>query len=88
MRDTVGPIIAVLTALAALTSAIPAWAQGQSETPAPVFSAVDANGVDLASGAFTFASTDVVIGQPGAGGLTYSRSWWGGGWLPSTLGRL
>lgn len=41
--------------------------------PPPVFPAVDGLGVDVATGAFTSAQTDVVIGQPGAGGLAYTR---------------
>lgn len=41
--------------------------------PPPVFPAVDGLGVDVATGAFTSAQTDVVIGQPGAGGLAAIR---------------
>ena len=41
--------------------------------PPPVFPAVDERGVDVATGAFVHTQTDVVIGQPGAGGLAFSR---------------
>ena len=47
---------------------------GRAQTPAPppVFPAVDSNGVDVATGTFNFAQTDVVIGPPN-GGLAYTR---------------
>ena len=65
-----------------------ARAQSQSATAAPVFSAVDENGVDLSSGSFNLSTNEVVIGQPGAGGLSFGRTWVGQGWLPGTLGRI
>ena len=53
--------------------AIAAPALAQTPIPPPVFPAVDGNGVDVSSGALTYSRTDVVIGQPGAGGLAYTR---------------
>jgi RHS repeat-associated protein len=44
--------------------------------PPPVFPAVDERGVDVATGAFAHSQTDIVIGQPGAGGLVFSRSYY------------
>ncbi len=49
---------------------------------------MDGNGVDLSVGAYNLSATDVVIGQPGAGGLAYSRSYVGGGWRSSFLGTI
>ncbi len=45
----------------------------QDPLPAPVFPAVDARGVDVATGGFVHSQTDLVIGQPGAGGLVFTR---------------
>ena len=47
--------------------------QAQIPAPPPVFPAIDGNGVDVATGAFTYSQTDVVIGRPGAGGLSLTR---------------
>jgi RHS repeat-associated protein len=41
--------------------------------PPPVFPAVDERGVDVTTLDFVHAQTDVVIGNPGAGGLAYTR---------------
>ena len=58
-------VLAVATVGHAQTSA--------PQAPAPVFPAIDANGVDVSRGAFTYSQTDVVIGQPGSGGLAFTR---------------
>jgi hypothetical protein len=42
-------------------------------TPPPVFPAVDSRGVDVATGEFTYAKTDVVIGDPVQGGIAFTR---------------
>ena len=47
--------------------------RGVAQTVFPVFPAIDGNGVDIVTGAFTHAQTDVVIGQPGVSGLAYTR---------------
>jgi len=49
---------------------------------------LDGNGVDLSVGAYNLSATDVIIGQPGAGGLAYSRSYVGGGWRSGFLGTI
>ncbi len=41
----------------------------------PVFPAIDENGVDVATGRFLHSQTELVIGQPGAGALSYGMSW-------------
>ena len=64
-------IVAILSCALALSVAAPVRAQ--SPAPPPVFPAVDSNGVDVATGAFNHSQTDVVIGQPGKGGLAYTR---------------
>ena len=66
---------------------LPALAQNQPE-PLPERPAPDANGVDLTTGFYSVASTDVVIGQPGSGGLSYSRVYVDTGWRASTLGTI
>ena len=50
--------------------AIPAHAQNPFVQP-PIRPSVDENGVELVSGQFRFARTDIAIGQPGAGGLSF-----------------
>ena len=42
-------------------------------TPPPVFPTIDERGVDVPTGAFVHTLTDVAIGQPGAGGLAFTR---------------
>src|SRR5688572_14289247 len=46
-------------------------ADSQSFVPPPIRPSVDENGVDLASGMLRLTRTDIVIGQPGAGGLSF-----------------
>lgn len=46
---------------------------------AQVFPAIDANGVDVVTGEFTWSHNDVVIGDPAQGGLAYNRSEFGDG---------
>ncbi|NOX95422.1 MAG: hypothetical protein GXP04_10130 [Alphaproteobacteria bacterium] len=66
-----------------------ASAHAQS-TPEPLLAQVqgDANGVDLATGALTMSASDVAIGQPGAGGLSYTRVYSGTGWRGKMLGTI
>ena len=51
-----------------------AFAQSASQTPPPVRSTVDENGVDLATGRMSLSYGSVSIGNPSSGGLTYGRS--------------
>lgn len=50
-----------------------------SWVPAPPRPSVDENNVDLASGRMLLTTTDLVIGQPGAGGLTFGTAISGNG---------
>ncbi len=52
-------------------------------TPPPVTMAIDDNSVDLGTGNLVFSTTEVVIGQPDAGGLSYTRTFIGAGWRDS-----
>lgn len=78
----------VLGSLAALVLAAPAYAQ--------IFPAVDERGVDVVTGAFNYSQTDVVIGQPGQGGLAFTRSYsnagpvspMGPGWMSGYTGYM
>lgn len=57
--------------------------------PLPERMAMDANtGTDIASGSFNYTATDVVIGNPEQGGLSFSRTWTGSGWRDNTLGTV
>lgn len=47
----------------------------------------DARGVDLVTGKFNYGVTEVVIGPPGDGGISYGRVWVGG-WRDGLLGNL
>jgi RHS repeat-associated protein len=60
-----------------MAPALTTYAQvASSDAPPPVRTFVDANGVDLISGAMFFSDTQVSIGVPGQGGL--SRTYIGG----------
>lgn len=63
---------AVLTALGLLLTAHGAAAQ---QPLPPEHYTLDPRGVDMVSGSFNFGTTDVVIGQPGAGGLIHARQY-------------
>ncbi len=70
--------LAWLSASAAVLPIIlanPALAQ---QPPAPEHYTLDNRGVDLVRGTFVNARTEVVVGQPGAGGMTYGRIYPGG----------
>jgi RHS repeat-associated protein len=77
---------AIVLALAGYAGA--AQAQGMAGAPPPVRSTVDANGIDLAGRALILNTTDVVIGNPGAGGLVYARSRYREGWRDSLIGTI
>lgn len=77
---------AMLLALAGYAGA--AHAQGMASAPPPVRSTVDANGVDLTGRSLTVSTTDVVIGEPSQGGLTYTRSFIKAGWYDNHSGRV
>lgn len=70
----------------ALALTTPAWAQTQP-TP-PEHYTLDPRGVDLVTGRFNYAETDVVIGQPGQGGLVHGRVYVNGGWRDTLSGTI
>ncbi|MBV8594488.1 MAG: hypothetical protein JOZ27_09335, partial [Caulobacteraceae bacterium] len=80
---------ASFAALAVALASFPsiALAQGMIAAPPPVRSTVDANGVDLITGALTINTRDLSIGQ-GEGALTYSRSMIAGGWTDNQIGTI
>lgn len=69
-------------------SATPSLAQAVLPGPPPVHYQVDARGVDLASGAFIHNVQELGIGQPGAGGLSYGRTFAGAGWRQDYTGTI
>ncbi|MEA1675399.1 RHS repeat-associated core domain-containing protein [Nitrospirillum sp. BR 11163] len=44
--------------------------------------------MDLGTGAFRYSTTEVVIGQPGAGGLSYTRYFIGSNWRDDYIGGI
>lgn len=57
--------------------------------PPPSNYSVDSNGVDLTSGKFILSLTPVKIGQPGASGMQYTRTFIEGlGWRDNLIGTL
>ena len=56
--------------------------------PLPERVQIDGNGVDLTTGRFHMSVTDVSIGQPGAGGLSYTRHFSGTGWRSGAEGSI
>ncbi|WP_298095799.1 RHS repeat-associated core domain-containing protein [Brevundimonas sp.] len=71
------------TMLTASASAVAA----QEQPIPPEHYTLDPRGVDLVAGTFNHGTTEVVIGQPGAGGLAYGRSF-SGGWRDTSIGGL
>ena len=79
-------LLASSVGLFAMAAALPTMAQ-QQPTP-PEHYTLDARGVDLVEGTFNYATTDVTIGNPGAGGLSFGRIWTNGGWRDSLSGTI
>lgn len=71
---------------AAFASAEIAVAQAQPTPPEQY--TLDPQGVDLVTGQFVHQATDVVIGQPGAGGIVHGRVWASGGWRDTLAGTI
>lgn len=80
-------IAALAITLAGVFQFPPADAQVQSAT-SPVFAYLDPQGVDVTTDAFRASSTEVVIGNPGAGGLVQSRTWIGTSWRDDLAGTI
>lgn len=79
-------LAAILCATSCLTT--PAWADHDLGAPAPAFSSVDANGVDLISGSFNRTVKELSIGPNGQGGLVYARTFIGSGWTDNFAGTV
>ena len=79
--------IAGLFAALILTALAPTAAAQQQPIP-PDHYTLDPRGVDLVSGSFNYGTTEVVIGQPGAGGLAYGRAWTNEGWRDTLIGGI
>ena len=65
-----------------------AHAQSISQPTPPEATAVDPRGVDMISGYFSFQTTEVAIGQPGAGGLSLTRGRIQRSWRDSNQGSI
>lgn len=67
-------------------------ALAQTQPVPPEYYTLDPRGVDLVSGSFNYAPTEVVIGDPGAGGIAYGRAFLitgtGNGWRDTLLGTI
>lgn len=66
--------------------ATPALAQTQP-TP-PEHYTLDPRGVDLVTGTYNTYAEDVVIGQPGQGGIVFGRIYTNGGWRDNLAGTI
>lgn len=76
--------LALLASSALLST--PVWAQ-QQPTP-PEHYTLDARGVDLVTGGFSYQTADVVIGDPDQGGLVHGRVYVNGGWRDTLAGTI
>ncbi|WP_298123294.1 hypothetical protein, partial [Brevundimonas sp.] len=76
---------AILTGLSAV-AAVPAHAQTQPLPP--IHYTLDRNGVELVTGDLNLVTSEVSIGPPGAGGLTYGRVAIDNGWRDLAIGGL
>lgn len=66
-------ITSTLVAIAATLA--PSVALAQSVPPPSTYYSVDSNGVDVVSGTYFGASHSISVGQPGMGGLVYTRTY-------------
>ena len=87
---TLGALFAsiVLGALALLASGQKAEALTPLQPTPPEHYTLDPRGVDLVTGEFSTAASDVVIGQPGQGGIVFGRIWTNGGWRDNLAGTI
>lgn len=84
MRRTVMAFLAAICTLVAS----PALSQNIEQANPPEFYSLDPRGVDLVSGYFSYFATEVVIGQPGNGGLVHQRAWVTNGWRDANQGSI
>lgn len=80
-------LMAALTAGMLVCLGMASTVRAQQPIP-PTHYSTDERGVDLTNGGYFPFVTEVVIGQPGAGGLAYGRSHIGTGWRDSLLGTV
>lgn len=71
-----------------MLTALATTATAQQQPVPPEHYTLDPRGVDLVSGTFNHGTTEVVIGHPGAGGLTYGRVWTNDGWRDASIGGI
>ncbi|MBX3429715.1 MAG: hypothetical protein KF779_09050 [Hyphomonadaceae bacterium] len=63
------------TLIAIVAMLAPSIAFAQSVPPPSTYYSIDGNGVDIVSGAYLGATHSVSVGQPGMGGLIYTRTY-------------
>lgn len=64
-------------------------ANAQRQTADPqLWPAIDHLGVDATNGTFNYSTTEVVIGQPGMGGLVHGRTWIASEWRDTLAGQI
>ena len=80
-------IVGLIVVLAGLFGAS-GRAVAQSEAIPPEHYTLDPRGVDLVTGIFNYTATDVVIGQPSAGGLSHTRGVFASDWRDAIQGSL
>ena len=78
---------AALLACSALIAS-PAAAQAVLTPPPPTTYILDDRGVDVLAGSFNLATTDLVMGPAGQGGMTYSRVFAGTGWRDNLMSAI
>ncbi len=79
--------LVALTLFFALTPSFAASVNPNPDPP-PVVAGVGQSGYDIITGSFSYSATEVVIGQPNAGGLVFSRSFFGTGWRDNYAGTI
>ena len=74
---------------AAIAAVLPQQAFAQAvQPPPPLHYSLDRNGIDMVTGQLHVVTSEVSIGPPGAGGLTYGRIAVEGGWRDLAIGGL
>jgi len=68
--------------------ALTGFAQTAPNAAPPIRSTVDANGVDRFRRILQFSTTDLTIGQPGAGGMSFIREYYLRGWRHNFIGTM
>src|SRR5215471_18302246 len=81
-------LIALLIAIISCACGTKAFADDPSLAPPPVHQIVDANGINLNTGAVTAGGPSISIGQPGKSGLTYSVTWDGRNWQSNLVSSI